>query len=125
MDDSVRQRIFDPFFTTKEKGLGTGLGLPSVYGIVSNHKGAIQVFSRRGEGSEFVLLLPASDVAPSGHIDGDATPVRPGYETVLLVDDEEMVLEVGRELLRGLGYRLLVAGGERRRWRPISSMGFT
>ncbi|MFO7784769.1 MAG: PAS domain S-box protein [Thermodesulfobacteriota bacterium] len=113
MDEAVRQRIFDPFFTTKTKGLGTGLGLASAYGIVSNHKGAIQVFSRRGEGSEFILFLPASSVRARSNPIVDNSPVRRGYETVLLVDDEEMVLEVGQQLLRHLGYRVLVAGGGR------------
>ncbi len=113
MDYALRQRIFDPFFTTKKKGLGTGLGLPSTYGIVSNHRGAIQVISRKGEGSEFILYLPASNAKVQANPTVDSSPVRRGYETVLLVDDEEMVLEVGQQLLGHLGYRVLVAGSGR------------
>ncbi|NPU84705.1 MAG: PAS domain S-box protein [Syntrophaceae bacterium] len=110
MDDRTRLRIFDPFFTTKEMGRGTGLGLASVYGIVKGHGGFIRVSSAPGRGTTFVIYLPAS---------GKALAVEPftwdggmsrGHETILVVDDEDMIREVTKEMLEGLGYRVLTAG---------------
>ncbi len=109
MDEPTRQRIFDPFFTTKQKDRGTGLGLSSAYGIVSGHGGAIEVHSRKGEGSEFYIYLPASESTATADASASSSQVRHGSETLLLVDDEDMVLEVGKELLRHLGYKVLVA----------------
>jgi PAS domain S-box-containing protein len=109
MDEVTRQRIFDPFFTTKQKERGTGLGLSSAYTIVSGHGGAIRVRSRKGEGAEFLIYLPASTSRADAASTAPAPPVHKGSETVLLVDDEEMVLEVGRELLHRLGYTVLLA----------------
>ncbi len=113
MDESTQQRIFDPFFTTKQKNRGTGLGLSSAYGIVTNHGGAIQVRSRTGEGTRFHIYLPASGSTPHADPAGDSSQVQRGSETILLVDDEDMVLEVGRALLQHLGYLVLVARGGR------------
>jgi PAS domain S-box-containing protein len=101
-------RIFDPFFTTKEMGRGTGLGLASAYGIIKGHGGYIDVDSKRGRGTTFSIYLPASEKT----VQEDAkTPVRfiRGTGTVLLVDDEEAVLEVGQELLEAMGYTVLTA----------------
>jgi two-component system, cell cycle sensor histidine kinase and response regulator CckA len=114
MDDTVRERIFDPFFTTKPRGRGTGLGLASAYGIIKNHGGIISVESAQGRGSTFTIYLPASSkVCQPGHAIAK-TAVRTGSETVLLVDDETMILEVGQEMLKRLGYAVLTAanGGE-------------
>jgi len=110
MDEETQKRIFDPFFTTKEMGRGTGLGLASAYGIIKNHGGFITVKSKKGEGTTFHIYLPASaknivaEKAPTGKI------LR-GSETVLLVDDEEMIVDVAREILKSLGYTVLCAGG--------------
>lgn len=109
MDTITQQRVFDPFFTTKELARGTGLGLSSAYGIIRNHGGIINVFSRVGQGSTFDVYLPASEKeailkktkAPEG--------ISMGTETVLLVDDEETILEVGKEMLEAMGYRVLLA----------------
>ncbi|MBW1865611.1 MAG: PAS domain S-box protein, partial [Deltaproteobacteria bacterium] len=108
MDESIRRRIFDPFFTTKEKGRGTGLGLASAYGIIKNHAGIITVYSEVGHGTTFNIYLPVSDKAvyrdvPTG------SGLAKGSETVLMVDDEEMIVEVGQAMLEKLGYRVVVA----------------
>ena len=110
MDDETRKRIFDPFFTTKERGRGTGLGLASAYGIIKNHDGIIKVQSDMGKGSTFTVYLPASDKPV---IKSDPVTEEPaaGAGTILLVDDEEMILEVGKSMLERLGYQVLTAGG--------------
>jgi CheY-like chemotaxis protein len=110
MDAETLKRIFDPFFTTKRGGRGSGLGLASVYGIVSNHNGAIDVESAVGVGTTFTLYLPASAKRPLEKARPVVKPLK-GHETILLVDDEEEVLRVGRMMLLKLGYRVLVAAG--------------
>jgi CheY-like chemotaxis protein len=110
MDEAIRQRVFDPFFTTKEKSRGTGLGLASAYGIIKNHGGMISVYSQSNHGTTFNIYLPISkkaiyqDIAPEKKISR-------GSETILLVDDEEMIIGVGQAMLENLGYRVVVANG--------------
>jgi CheY-like chemotaxis protein len=108
MDEATQQRVFDPFFTTKEMGRGTGLGLASAYGIINNHGGMITVNSRKGEGATFGLYLPASEekIVEEKKLPEEALP---GTETVLLVDDEQMIVEVGQAILETLGYQVLPA----------------
>ena len=114
MDKDIMTRIFDPFFTTKERGRGTGLGLSSAYGIVRNHGGMITVESRLGEGASFHIYLPASDrIVTTDAQQKGATLVR-GAGTILLVDDEQIILEVGSALLETLGYRVLTADSGRK-----------
>ncbi len=103
MDEKVRQRIFDPFFSTKASGKGTGLGLASVYGIIKNHGGYIDVQSQKGQGSQFSIFLPASDKKVL-KITEPAPEIMQGSGTILIVDDEEMVLDVGARVLKKLGY---------------------
>ena len=106
MDEQTRSRIFDPFFTTKE--MGRGLGLPSAYGIVKNHAGVITVHSETGSGTTFHVYLPATAKAVERNIKtGDE--FRGGCETILLVDDEETILDVSRQMLESLGYQVLSA----------------
>jgi len=108
MDEATKQRVFDPFFTTKEMGRGTGLGLASAYGIVRNHEGIITIDSEKNQGSTFAVYLPATDKALSE----EKEPVEgllEGEGTILLVDDEEMILDVGKPMLERLGYKVLVA----------------
>jgi two-component system cell cycle sensor histidine kinase/response regulator CckA len=110
MEEKTKERIFDPFFTTKKMGRGTGLGLATVYGIVKGHKGMISVYSELGHGTTFNIYLPASNK----EVVKEKTPaetIARGKETILLVDDEKMVVEVSRELLESLGYRIYSAGG--------------
>ena len=108
MDETIQQRIFDPFFTTKEMGRGTGLGLASVYGIVKNHEGFINVFSKKGQGTKFEIYLPASVKAVMAPKKTSEKFVK-GQETVLLVDDEDMIIDVGTRMLKKLGYQVFIA----------------
>ena len=108
IDPQILDRIFDPFFTTREHEGGTGLGLASAYGIVSNHGGIIQAGNGPLGGAEFTILLPASERAPLPAQDLSAE-VWPGCETILLVDDEPLVLRLTRDLLQRLGYTVLPA----------------
>jgi CheY-like chemotaxis protein/anti-sigma regulatory factor (Ser/Thr protein kinase) len=108
MDPKTLDRIFEPFFTTKELGRGTGLGLASVYGIIKGHAGYVDVESKEGRGTIFKIYLPASN----GEV--QKTIIEPdhiikGTGTILLIDDEEMVLEVGERFLIVMGYQVLTA----------------
>jgi len=107
IDPAVIDKIFDPFFTTKEKGIGTGLGLASAFGIIKNHDGFIDVYSEKGEGTTFNFYLPASEDA--GAKKPAAVELEKGMETVLLVDDEPQVISYGSKLLGKLGYTVLTA----------------
>ena len=108
MDEETQQRIFEPFFTTKEMGRGTGLGLASVYGIIKNHGGFIQVLSEKGIGTTFYIYLPASQKEIP---EEKPLPERilEGTETALLVDDEDFIIDVGKRLLSKMGYKVLTA----------------
>ncbi len=108
MDAETQMRIFDPFFTTKELGRGTGLGLASAYGIIKNHGGIITVSSEIGKGATFTIYLPTSDKKVSDE-KGKAFEIVTGSGTVLLIDDESVILDLGREMLQRLGYQALVA----------------
>ncbi len=106
----TQDHIFEPFFTTKEVGEGAGLGLASVYGIIKDHKGAIDVKSRVDEGSTFRIFLPVSEFRVRAT--ADALPEKRSLgntETILLVDDEDMILETAGQMLVELGYRPLFA----------------
>ena len=108
MDPATQQQIFEPFFTTKEPGRGTGLGLASVYGAVSSHRGVIRVYSEPGRGTTMKLLLPASraDIPQAVPATNSREIVR-GQGRVLLIDDEEVVLRFAGGALRTMGYEVV------------------
>ena len=114
MDAATQKRIFDPFFTTKEMGRGTGLGLASAYGIIKNHGGIINVSSEKGQGTTFTIHLPASESKVADPEPGPIKSLRAGKETLLLVDDERIVLETAEALLKRLGYEVFAAIGGRK-----------
>src|SRR5512136_334010 len=108
IDDRAKERIFEPFFTTREMGRGRGLGLASAYGIIRGHQGIINIYSEEGQGTTFNLFLPATNktavketVPPKGLLEGT--------ETILFVDDEDVIIDVNREILESLGYKVVAA----------------
>ena len=108
MDKETRERIFEPFFTTKGLASATGLGMPSAYGTIKGHGGYIDVDSEKGKGTTFNIYLPATEkMIEEKKVLSDELVT--GKGTVLLVDDEEMVLEAGEVLLNHLGYEVLLA----------------
>jgi len=110
MDAATLDRIFEPFFTTKETGKGTGLGLATVYGIVSQHGGFLQVYSEVNIGTTFRIYLPVTSTAEKTPVnDEDPRPVRGGAETILIAVDHEGLRELARETLANLGYDILLA----------------
>ncbi len=111
MDAETIKKIFDPFFTTKDVGKGTGLGLSTVYGIVQQSGGHIEVESRVGEGTAFHIYFPRVDAAPEPRRpSGKNDAPLPGTETILVVEDEPMLLDLIRQVLEEFGYRILTAG---------------
>jgi signal transduction histidine kinase len=108
MSPEVQARLFEPFFTTKEVGEGTGLGLAVVYGIVKGHGGFINVYSEEGRGSTFHVYLPAMEWAVEER-ESEGLELPTGTETILVVDDEEMVLALGQRVLELCGYTVLMA----------------
>ena len=115
MNASVRARIFEPFFTTKEVGKGTGLGLATVFGIVKQHAGWIDVTSEVGQGTTFTVYFPASEAPVPVEAEKPviAAPVSGGTETVLVVEDELVLREMARDFLTDCGYRVLEAASGR------------
>jgi two-component system cell cycle sensor histidine kinase/response regulator CckA len=113
MDFAVQELIFDPFYTTRPQG--TGLGLAFAQRIVRNHGGLINVYSEKGHGTTFNIYLPASGEKTEAESPSENRPrqdtVVTGSETVLLVDDEKFILDVGGEMLKAMGYRVLAANG--------------
>ena len=111
MDEETRSRIFEPFFTTKELGQGTGLGLSVVYGVLNSHQGYVDVESRAGEGTSFHLFFPISDALYPPVVRVSETPeeLPPGSETILVVEDEEMLRDLLKTFLTGSGYTVLTA----------------
>jgi two-component system cell cycle sensor histidine kinase/response regulator CckA len=109
MDAETIEQIFEPFFSTKELGQGTGLGLATVYGIVKQHGGFIDVDSAVGKGTAFRIYLPASSGAPETHETQSKEIPRKGNETILLAEDHEGLRQSAQEMLEALGYSVIVA----------------
>jgi CheY-like chemotaxis protein len=109
MQPQVLQRVFEPFFTTKESGKGSGLGLSLVHGIVSRHGGFIGVRSQEGRGSEFTLHLPVTPQPAEPAREEAPLAAERGTGTVLVVDDEPLMLAFTAEAVRELGYRVVTA----------------
>jgi len=111
MTQQVKSHIFEPFFTTKERGKGTGLGLSVVYGVVNNHRGVLQVESEPGAGTTFLIYLPFEhSAAERGAGDREKIPRKANApQTILLVEDEEMLRDLGLTILEAEGYRVLAA----------------
>ena len=117
MSKEVCENIFEPFFTTKEVGKGTGLGLSTVYGIVKQNDGFIYVASEPGKGTTFKIYLPRFEAETAQVPSEEAAGKHPtGTETILLVEDDEAILNLGRMILENLGYTVLAA---RRRNTPF------
>jgi PAS domain S-box-containing protein len=111
MDEAVRKHIFEPFFTTKEVGKGTGLGLATVYGIVKQNQGWIDVDTEPGRGTTFRILLPRDQSRVERRWPEGSTPSGlPGQETILVVEDEPAILTMTTTLLQQMGYLVLAAG---------------
>ncbi len=109
MDEEIRQKVFDPFFTTKKHGEGTGLGLSTVYGIIKQHGGYVTVYSEKGKGATFNIYLPASERRTEERQRiSDQIPIA-GNETILVIDDEQIIKETGQIMLEELGYTVLTA----------------
>ena len=110
MDETTRQKIFEPFFTTKAPGRGTGLGLATVYGIIHQLKGWIDVESGPGLGTTFRIYLPCGEESCAvGEHDLARKSVQPGSETIPLVEDQEDVRGSVREALKSNGYQVIDA----------------
>jgi CheY-like chemotaxis protein len=107
MDEEIQNRIFDPFFTTRRRGRGSGLGLASAYGIIRNHEGIIEVASTKGKGATFTIHLPASAKKATKTRQKRAERPMKGARTILLVDDEEIVIRAVQANLLSLGYAVV------------------
>ena len=126
MDEATLSKIFEPFFTTKEVGHGTGLGLATVYGIVKQHEGWIEVESQPGEGTTFRIFFPASSqqIEPVAE-PGEFLSVAGGKETILLVEDEPGLRGLQKQVLESYGYTVLEAASGDEAWKlwPEASAG--
>jgi len=109
MDRETIEHLFEPFFTTKEVGKGTGLGLATVYGIVKQNNGSINVYSEPGRGSSFKIYLPRVHTAERAEPAAMEQRISRGVETILLVEDEEAILNLGAAILERHGYTVLKA----------------
>jgi CheY-like chemotaxis protein len=108
IDESIRGRIFEPFFTTKPKGKGTGLGLATVYGIIEHHGGFIDFHSRVGMGTTFFIYLPTVDRPIEAPVP-EQPRISGGRETILIVDDEDMIRSLVKDILASKGYNVMAA----------------
>ncbi|WP_291462064.1 PAS domain-containing sensor histidine kinase [Desulfobacula sp.] len=106
MDKELTKKIFDPFFTTKEKGKGTGMGLSVVHGIVTSMNGIIQAYSKPGKGTKIVVYFPVEERAFEKQNTQTKEPIQGGTEKILLVDDEEAIVTMEKQMFEHLGYQV-------------------
>jgi two-component system, cell cycle sensor histidine kinase and response regulator CckA len=115
MGEKTKSHIFEPFFTTKEKGKGTGLGLSTVYGIVRQHRGYIDIYSEMGNGSTFSIFFPRIYDTVTETVSEDGRPMSDmkttGVETILIVDDNEFVRDIACSILERSGYTVIQCDG--------------
>lgn len=111
MDKETLDYIFEPFFTTKEPGMGTGLGLATIYGIVKQNEGFINVYSKPGEGTTFTIYLPRSSGEKEPQAQQDDESVQKGAGCILLTEDDTTVLRIAKEMLESIGYKVIPAAG--------------
>lgn len=104
---TIQEKIFDPFFTTKKPGEGTGMGLAVVHGIVKQHNGVVYVQSEEGKGASFQVLLPQTGLMDDTVTDEESRMLPIGKGRILFVDDEKALVDIGREILEGLGYEVV------------------
>jgi two-component system, cell cycle sensor histidine kinase and response regulator CckA len=109
MDAATLEKMFEPFFTTKEKGKGTGLGLATVFGVVKQHLGHVDVCSEIGKGSVFRVYLPAVEGSAEARPALEEPALRGGTETILIAEDHEGLRQMSHEVLTGLGYSIVLA----------------
>jgi CheY-like chemotaxis protein len=109
MDKETIEHLFEPFFTTKEVGKGTGLGLATIYGVVKQNSGFVNVYSEPGRGSSFKIYLPRAHAAAVVEPAGAEQKASHGFETILLVEDEEAILNLAATILKRHGYKVLTA----------------
>lgn len=110
MEKEILDNLFEPFFTTKEIGKGTGLGLATIYGIVKQNSGFINVYSEPDKGTAFKIYLPRyMEKISQIHKESQEAPVQHGHETILLVEDDKTILKMGKAMLERLGYRVLTS----------------
>lgn len=121
MSSEVLEHAFEPFFTTKEVGCGTGLGLASVYGVVTQHRGAIRVTSRVGEGTTLEILFPLVESTPGETAKAPALQDIGGRETILLAEDEPLVRELVVRNLETAGYQVLAAEDGQQAFEPFAA----
>jgi CheY-like chemotaxis protein len=119
MDQAILQRIFEPFFTTKKPGEGTGLGLAVVHGIVKDHDGVITATSQPGQGTTFVVYLPAVKPAEESEAEPLADVPRGRGEKILFVDDEAALCEVAQRVMTRLGYEPIVFRKSSEAWKAV------
>jgi CheY-like chemotaxis protein len=108
MDSETKSRIFEPFFSTRKQEAGTGLGLTTAFAIVERHGGAIEVDSEPGKGTTFEIYFPAT-TAVAGETEKENPRMLSGKETILLIDDEEMIIDVGSQMIELMGYQVMTA----------------
>ena len=116
MDQQTQERVFEPFFTTKKRGEGTGLGLATAYGIIKQHNGWINIYSEPNKGTTFKIYLPVAEEEEERTGIEIQEAVRGGTETILLIDDEAMIRNLGQVILERYGYTVLIADDGKQGW---------